>query len=87
MHGATVRRPTSLAWEVRKSSPGKSLSSSAIVPTSLVSRSLTFNSTSQQPASPTVNRSDVYFFYHAHRLTTLADWYLSESAATTLSVV
>jgi len=47
-------RPTSLAWEVRKSSPGKSLSSSAIVPSAVISRSLTFGSASQSSASPAV---------------------------------
>jgi len=53
-----IFRPTSLAWEVRKSSPGKSLSSSAITPSSVVSRSLTFNSAPQTSAPPpAVNRS------------------------------
>ena len=55
-----VCRPTSLAWEVRKSSPGKSLSSSAIVPSAVVSRSLTFGSTSQPATAQTVNRSIQY---------------------------
>jgi len=55
---AHVFRPTSLAWEVRKSSPGKSLSSSVITPSSGVSRSLTFGSVPEtSAAAPAGNRS------------------------------
>jgi len=50
-----VCRPMSLAWEVRKSSPGKSLSSSAITPSGVVPRSLTFNSSSQASGPPSVH--------------------------------